>query len=80
MRIVSQDTMSEVMKIYPPLKFRVFVDDITALVKEKRSGGNGKEGDEEAERGSGEKKASNCQSRTMARKEQDDCVVWFPGE
>ena len=26
-------TLSEVMKFYPPLKLRVFVDDITALVK-----------------------------------------------
>ena len=39
------------MKIYPPLKLRVFVDDITAPLKrkKKRSGGNGKEGDEEIE-------------------------------
>ena len=31
--IVLQDALSEVMKIYPPLKLRVFVGDITALVK-----------------------------------------------
>ena len=28
-----RDALSEVVKIYPPLKLRVFVDDITALVK-----------------------------------------------
>ena len=27
-----QDALSEVTKIYPPVKLRVFVDDITALV------------------------------------------------
>ena len=35
LRIVLQDALSEVMKIYPPLKLRVFVDDITAPLKEK---------------------------------------------
>ena len=30
---VLQDALSEAMKIYPPLKLRVFVDDITALAK-----------------------------------------------
>ena len=33
MRIVLQDALSEDMKFYPPLKLRIFVDDITALVK-----------------------------------------------
>ena len=34
LRIVLQDALSEVTKIYPPLKLRVFVDDtITAPVK-----------------------------------------------
>ena len=33
LRIVLQDALSEVTKFYPPMKFRVFVDDITALVK-----------------------------------------------
>ena len=32
-RIVLQDALHEVTKIDPPLKLRVFVDDITALVK-----------------------------------------------
>ena len=32
LRIVLQDALSEVTKIYPPLKLRVFVDDITALL------------------------------------------------
>ena len=35
MRIVLQDGLSEVTKNYPPLKLRVFVDDITALPKGK---------------------------------------------
>ena len=47
LRIVLQDALSEVIRIYPPLKLRVFVDDITA----KGVAGNGKEEDEEAERG-----------------------------
>ena len=33
LRIVLQDALSEVTKIYPHLKLRVFVDDITALLK-----------------------------------------------
>ena len=32
MRIVLQDALSEVTKIYSPLKWRVFVGDITALL------------------------------------------------
>ena len=32
LRIVLQEALSEVTKIYPPLKLRVFVDDITALL------------------------------------------------
>ena len=32
LRIVLQDALSEVTKIDPPLKLRVFVDDITALL------------------------------------------------
>ena len=32
-RIVLQDAVSEVTKIFPSLKLRVFVDDITAFVK-----------------------------------------------
>ena len=35
LRIVLQDALSEVTKFYPPLKLRVFVDDITALLMEK---------------------------------------------
>ena len=33
LRIVLQDALSEVTKFFPSLKLRVFVDDITALVK-----------------------------------------------
>ena len=32
LRIVLQDALSEVTNIYPPLKLRVFVDDLTALL------------------------------------------------
>ena len=35
MRKILQDALSEVTRIYPPLKMRVFMDDITALVKER---------------------------------------------
>ena len=37
LRVVSQDAPSEVTNIYPPLKLRVFVDDITALLMGKNS-------------------------------------------
>ena len=68
LRIVLQDALSEVTKFYTPLKLKVFVDDITALLtgKKQKYSGNGKDGDEDAER----RKASNCQSRKMARKER----------
>ena len=33
LRIVSQDAASEVMKVYPPLQLKVFVDDITAFME-----------------------------------------------
>ena len=55
LRIVLQDALSEVTQIYPPLKLRVFVHNITAQVKGRnKGGGKGKKGDEEAEGGSGE--------------------------
>ena len=46
------------MKFYPPLKLRVFVDDITALVKgrEKEVAGVAKKAMKKAERGSGEER------------------------
>ena len=54
-RIVLQDALSEVTKIYPPLKLRVFVDDITALLTGRNQvfGGEGGKSAEEVERGSG---------------------------
>ena len=36
LRVVLQDALGGVMKIYPPLKLRVFVDDITALLMVKK--------------------------------------------
>ena len=71
LRIVLQDALSEVTKIYPSLKLRVFVDDITALVK-----GKNKEVAEMAKKlmkklkEEVEKKASSCQSLKMVRKER----------
>ena len=59
---VLQDALSEVTKIYPLLKLRVLVDDITAFVR-----GRDKEVAEMAkkvmkrQREEVEKKASNCQ-------------------
>ena len=52
LRIVLQDALSEVTKIYPPLKLSIFVDDITALLREKHKvvAEMAKEGDEEIER------------------------------
>ena len=66
-----EDALSEVTKIYPPLKLRVFVDDITALLMVKN--------EEVAEmakkvmkrlREKVEKRASICQLMKMARKER----------
>ena len=76
LRVVLQDALSEVTKIYAPLKLRVFVGDVTALLvgtvgrQKQKSGGKGKEGDEEVERRRREKKASNCQSLKMDKKER----------
>ena len=52
LRIVLQDALSEITKIYLPLKMKVFVDDITALlmVKNKEVAEMAKEGYEEIER------------------------------
>ena len=33
LRIVFQDALSEVMKVSPPLKLKVFVDEITAFME-----------------------------------------------
>ena len=52
LRIVLQDALSEVTQIYPPLKLRVFVDDITALLMVKNR--EVAEGDAEVERRSRE--------------------------
>ena len=64
--------MSEVTKIYPSLKLRVFVGDITALVKcrNKEVAEMANKGVEKVERRSEEKKASSFQSLKMARKER----------
>ena len=56
LRIVVQDALNEVTKIYHRLKLRVFVDDITALVKGRNKEVAAKKGDEKAERRSGEER------------------------
>ena len=35
LRIVLQDSVSEVTKVYPPSKLKVFLDDITASMEER---------------------------------------------
>ena len=82
LRIVLQDALSEVTKICLPLKLRVFVVDITALLK----GANREVAEaakkvmkklkEEIEK----KRLQNVSHRKWeGREEQDDCVMWLPG-
>ena len=33
LHIVLQDALSEVMKVYPPLKLKLFVEDVTAFME-----------------------------------------------
>ena len=76
-RIALPDALSEVTKVYTPPKLRAPVDDITALLKL----GKRKEGDEEVERRSREKRPQIVSHRkSEGRKEQDDCVMWVPGK
>ena len=83
MRIVLQDALSEVTKIYTTLKLRVFVDDITALVKRKNkevaemAKNVMKKLKEEVEK-NGLKIVSHRTRK--GRTQQDDCVLWIPGE
>ena len=70
LRIVLQDALvSEVTKIYPPLKLTVSVDDIAALLtgKNREVAGNGKEGDEEIERKNREKNGRALRMEWKAR-------------
>ena len=64
--------MSEVTKFYPPLKLRVFVDDITALLmgKNREVAEMAKKVMKKLKEEVEKKKASNCQSRKMGRKER----------
>ena len=57
-RIVLQDALSGVMKVYPPLKLSVFVDDITAIFEreEQGIGGVGRKSFGKVEEGEREKK------------------------
>ena len=76
LRIELQDALSEVTKIYLLLKWKVFVDDITALlmVKEKKSLKRQKS-DEKVTRGYGGKRVSNCRSVRMERKERVEMIA-----
>ena len=82
LRIVFQDALSGVMKNYPPLKLRVFADDITVLVQ-----GRNNEVAEMAKKvmkklkEEVEKKNPQVVSHPgwKGRKEHEDCIVWFPG-
>ena len=66
-----QDALSEVTKIHPSLKLRVFVGDSTTLLKGKNKTIDGK-GKKEMKKLTEEveKKASRCQSLKMVRKER----------
>ena len=85
LRIVLQDALSEVTNIYPSLKLRVFVDDITALVQ-----GRNEDVAEMAKKKKVMKKLKDevekkglklfSHWKWQGRKEQDDCVVWILGE
>ena len=72
LRIVLQDALSEAVNICLPLKLRVFVDDITALVmgRNKEVAEMAKKVDEEVQRRILTQRASNCQFLRMARKER----------
>ena len=83
-----QDAQSEVTKIYPPLKLRVFVDGITALLMEKdKLMGVNREVAEAAKkvmkrpREEAEEKGLklSVNENWKVRKEQDDCFVRFLG-
>ena len=46
-----QDALGEVMKVYPPLKLKVFVDDITAFMDGRNKEGGGRQGLEAVDHG-----------------------------
>ena len=76
-RVVLQDALSAVTRIYPPLKFTVFVDDITALLM-----GDNKEVAEMAKKvmkiffkEEVEKKASNCRSHTNGKEGKSKMIA-----
>ena len=72
--------MSEVTKNYPPLKLRVFVDDITALlmVKNKEVAEMAKKVMKNLQKMRWRGKDSDRGREGM--REQDDGVVWLLGE
>ena len=81
LRIVLQDALSEVTKIYPPQKLRFFVDDITALLLGKtKKRLKWQRSDEEVERRSRKNGLTLLVGeKGKGWKEQDARVVWFLG-
>ena len=71
-RIVVQDALSEVTKIDPPLKLRVFVDDITALLmkRNKKVVEMAKKVMRKSKKRKFKNRAKNSRSRRMERKER----------
>ena len=85
LRIVLQDALIEVTKICPPLKLRVFLDDITVLLMEKNKVmvEMAKKVMKKLKRRGREEnglKLSVTKDGREGWNEHDDCVVWLPGE
>ena len=70
-----QDALSEVTKFYPPLKLRVFVDDLNKVVAEMAKKVM-KKVKEEVNRNGAQIVSDR---RWDGRKEQNDCFVWLHG-
>ena len=77
LRIVLQDALSEEMKVYPSLKLKVFVDDITAFKELAGIAEKGPEGDETGSGGEGSKAVGH--GRGEGREEQSHCVMQLCG-
>ena len=81
MRIVLQDALSEVTKIYPSLKLRVFGDDFTALVKGKKEVAAMAKRVMQKLKEEAEKKGLKLSVTENVKegKSKDDRVLWIPG-
>ena len=81
-RIVLQDALSEVMKVYPPMKLKVLWTNITALKEGRQKRvrtqcGKGPEGDEKGSGGEGPRAVDHIRRKGMA--DQGDCVMQQSG-